>query len=465
LEEQTQHRTTTAGRLRFVLADQSTDVSLPAEVPLADLLPAVLPTFGAEWIEQGADHEGWVAQRLGEAPLDEDRTIAELGLLDGETIFLRPRADQLAPIDYDDIVDGVGEQVRTHPGSWNADRTRFMLRAGAAVCLLLGMPVLLEGIPLVVATSVAAFVTVALLGASALVARGSANVQLATLLAGVATAYAALTGAMLAVLLDPLATGMIMLAAASAAALVALTFGLVAVADSALLFAGAVLFFLLMGLTGLIGSVTPANPGEAAGIGLTVSLIVGIFVPSAAFRMSGLMLPLLPTSASELTDDIEPVPARLVVDRGVATVGYSNALHIGVGAAQALLFPVLITTGDVWMMVLSLVMALLLFLRARHPDGRVQRWAILVPAGVAIAANVMVFALALKPLARLLAAWFPAVAVGVGLVICGEKLPGRRLRPYWGRAVDILETLSSVAVLPILLQVLNVYATMRGLSG
>ena len=239
-----------------------------------------------------------------------------------------------------------------------------------------------------------------------------------------------------------------------------------AVADSALLFAGAILFSGLLMMIGLVGALAPLTTPQTAAVCLTVTLIIGIFLPSAAFRLSGLMLPLLPTSATELTDDIEPVPARVVVDRGAATVGYANALYLGLGAAQVILVPGLVGSGGgVWLTVLSLVMALLLFLRSRHPDGVLQRWSMIVPAGLVVLADLLLFAASLSPLNRLLVVWLPSVAVGVVLLLLARTLPGRRLRPYWGRAVDIFESLTAVAVLPILLQVLGVYAWMRGLAG
>lgn len=464
-EEQTQHRTTTAGRLRFVLADRSADVALPVEVPLVDLLPAVLTQFGADRVEQGADHEGWVVQRLGEAPLDEDRTMTELGLRDGETIHLRPRADQLAPIDHDDVVDGVAEQVRGHPGAWTPARTRGMLRSGAVLALLLGLPLLLGVGPPAVQAALTGSVALALLAASALVARGAADPVVATILAGVATCYATAAGALAVPALHPPATPVTVLAVAAAGALVALTLGLVLVADAALLFTGATTFAAVVGVAALIGSVTPATPPQAAAIGLTITVLLGVLVPSLAFRLSGLTLPLLPTGAAELDQDIDPVPHRLVVERGVATVGYSSALHLGVGAGQLVLLPLPVLTADAWTTVLVLVVALLLLLRARHPDGRLQRWSVLVPAVAAVVLVLLVHALPLDPLDRLLAGCLPVLAAGVVLLLLSRTMPGRRLRPYWGRAVDVLESLTAVAVLPVLLQVLGVYATMRALAG
>lgn len=468
MEEQTKLRTTSAARLRFVLGKQATDVALPTEATLTDLLPAVLPQFGAEWIEQGADHEGWVVQRVGEAPLDTDRTLAELNLLDGETVYLRPRADQLAAIDYDDLVDGVGEQVREHPGAWRPRHTRWTFRIGAACAFLLGL-VLIPGTgsgaaQVWVALSVAAL----LLGGSALVARGVADPQAATVLAGVAAGYGALGGVLLVRVLNPagsLDPTAAQATVAAAAALLVLIVGVFVVADAALLFAGGIMFALVLAVTGLIASVAPVTVAQAGGIGVVICLVIGVFVPATAFRLSGLTLPMLPTGADELGEDIDPVPAKLVVERGAATVGYSTALHAGLGAAVSVLLPILIWNGGGWTMVLSLVIALLLLLRARHPSGVVQRWSIVAPAIVCVVVNLRHIATEQTGFGRLLAVCVPLFAAGVVMLLFSRLLPGKRQRPYWGRAVEILESVTAVAVIPILLQILGVYAWMRGLAG
>ncbi|MFD9698007.1 type VII secretion integral membrane protein EccD [Lentzea sp. NPDC059081] len=465
MEEQPQHRTTTSAKLRFVLGSKTMDVALPVDVPLVELLPAVLPQFGAERVEEGADHEGWVVQRVGEAPFDEDRTLAELNLLDGEMVHFRPRADQFAAIDYDDLVDGVGEQVREHPGAWDPAKTRWLLRAASSVLLLTGVVVLPGAGPVAVQAALAGLVAVVLLGAAAMVARGVARPRSATVLAGTACGYAAVCGDLLVrvVSADPAATAR--LTSASAAVLLALTVGLVAVADSGLLFAGAFLFTAVMGATGLAGSLFPVDAYEAVAIGLTLSLVASAFVPSIAFRLSGLTLPMLPTGAGELSDDIEPVPHKVIVERGAATVSYSTSLHVGLGLAQALLLPFLVASGHVWAMVLALVMALLLVLRSRHPSVLVPRWAHVVPAGAAVVASLVHVAAGQPALNRIVLLFVPVLVAGLLALLAAERLAGRRLRPYWGRAVEVLETVTAIAVVPILLQVLGVYATMRGLAG
>jgi len=51
----------------------------------------------------------------------------------------------------------------------------------------------------------------------------------------------------------------------------------------------------------------------------------------------------------------------------------------------------------------------------------------------------------------------------VALLAASGELPGRRMLPVWGQLADNLELLSSLALLPLLLQVFHVYAHFRAL--
>ena len=125
-------------RLRLIVGARSVELAVPTEVPFADLLPAVLRHAGQDLADQGVEHEGWVLQRFGHPPLDENRTAAELGLTDGETVHMRPRAEALPEIDFDDLVDGIAGQVRAREDRWNDRLTRWTLLAFAGLALLLG---------------------------------------------------------------------------------------------------------------------------------------------------------------------------------------------------------------------------------------------------------------------------------------------------------------------------------------
>lgn len=467
MEERTQHRTAAnvPARLRFVLGDNAVDVALPGDVQLVDLLPSVLAQFGQECVEQGVDHEGWVAQRLGEKPLDEDRSPVELGLLDGETLYLRPRADELAPLDYDDLVDGLAERVRADAGQWSASCSRWMHRVGAVVAALAGLAALLVGGGAESFWPAPAVAAIVLLTCAGAVARAVGDVVMGTLLAGVGVVYAGTAGWLVVVALDPAGGLGVRLTGVAAAAVVALVLGLVAVADAALIFTGPLVFVVLLAVPVVVLAVSSTAFQQAAAIGIAVNLIVSLFLPATAFRLGGLRLPMLPTDAHEVREDIEPVPHRVVVERGAAVFGHLKALHLGYGTAQAVLLVALVRDGGTWPLALAMTCAALLFLRSRHLTGVIPRWALLVAAGSAVVAVVLRLAVDTSASHRVLAVLVPALAVATCLLVFSRYLPGRRLRPYWGRAVDILETLTAIAMLPLLLAVLDVYALVRGLSG
>ncbi|MFB9840699.1 type VII secretion integral membrane protein EccD, partial [Actinoallomurus acaciae] len=61
----------------------------------------------------------------------------------------------------------------------------------------------------------------------------------------------------------------------------------------------------------------------------------------------------------------------------------------------------------------------------------------------------------------------PAVVLGL-LVIAGlllsvaRLLPGRRLLPHWGRMADLAHSGTAIAIIPLVLTVVGLYAKARG---
>ncbi|WP_330277158.1 type VII secretion integral membrane protein EccD [Lentzea sp. NBC_00516] len=465
MEERTQSRTNAPTRLRFVLGDHAVDVALPGDVQLVDLLPSVLAQFGKEWVEQSVDHEGWVAQRLGESPLDEDCSAEELNLVDGETVYLRPREDALPPLDYDDLVDGVAERVRADAGQWTPNRTKWMLRVAALAGLLGGLLALLAGAKSQTLWLLPVVTGVVLIAVAGVLARAKSKIVDGTALACVGVVWAVAGGWLAAVQIAPAGGIPVRLVTAAAVGVVAVVLALVAVADAVLVFTTA--------LTGLITLLVPLviwvasdlTAAQSAGIGITVNLIAILFAPGAAFRLGGLKLPMLPTDAPEVKEDIDPVPHKVVVERSTVVLGYLKAFYLGYGATQTALLLVLVRPGEMWAMITASVCALLLLLRSRHLTGTVPRWSVLVPAGLTAVALAVRLGMPEEPFIRAVAVLAPLVAVGLGLGVLSHYLPGKRLRPYWGRAVDIFEYATAIAVIPLLLAVLDVYSWVRGLSG
>lgn len=465
MEERTQHRTNVPTRLRFVLGDKAVDVALPGDVQLVDLLPSVLSQFGKEWVEQSVDHEGWVAQRLGEPPMPEDRSFTELNLLDGETVYLRPRSAEMAELDYDDLVDGVAERVRADAGQWSPARTRWMLRAVMAVALLAGLAAFLAGDGAPSLWVLPASLGLVMLACSGALARAVGAVVDGTLLASIGVLYSVTGGWLAAVAIDPAGGADVWFIVTCSTAMVALVLALVAVADAALIFTGALSFVAMLLIPAVIWVDSGHSAAEAAGIGIVVNMIVSVFIPGTAFRLGGLKLPMLPTDAAEVREDIDPVPHHVVIERSVAVFGYLKALYLGFGLAQTLLLITLVQPGDNWQLIMGSVVALLLLLRSRHLTGLLPRWSLLVPAWTTVSAILLGQVMGEELLTRVLVVMVPLLVVGTLFAVLSRCLPGARLRPYWGRAVDILEYLTAISVIPLLLAVLNVYALVRGLSG
>jgi type VII secretion integral membrane protein EccD len=305
---------------------------------------------------------------------------------------------------------------------------------------------------------------VLLLTGAALVARGAADTLIGTVLAGLAAAYAATAAVLLCLDLIPDPTTSAVLTVACAAAVAILAVGAVVVADAALLFTGALTATATLAVAGLIGSLAALSVPATAAVALCLTIVAQLFVPSAAFRLSGLSLPLLPTTPEQLSEDIEPIPQEIVIERGAATVAYTAALHVGFGVAQVPLLVAAATAGG-WATVFAVATALLLMLRSRHPNGTTPRWAMLVPAWVAVVSAVIALGSAATLTVRMLALLLPVLGAGAGVLWLVDVLPGRRLQPYWGRAVDIVESLTAVALVPLLLAALGTYAWIRGLGG
>ncbi|SDT66475.1 type VII secretion integral membrane protein EccD [Actinoplanes derwentensis] len=461
MERLTRQRLAAPVRLRFVLGEKAVDVALPGEAPLIDLLPAVLMQLSPEAADHGAEHDGWVVQRIGEAPLDEERSAVELNLLDGEALHFRPRAEQLPPIDFDDLVDGVGEQARTSPWKWSDGRTRSMFLAQGCLALTAGLVMLGFGGPAVWRATVAAVLAVALLSAAGLVSRAVPDPQTGTVLAAAAAGYASFAGWLGSEAIAPHAPSSVRISLAALAALVTLAAGLSAVADSGLLFTGAITFVVSVAVPALLAAVGPVTPQEAAASGLVLSLIAGVMLPPLGFRLGGLALPLLPGKPEQLSEDIDPMPYRLVVERGTAGLAYLAALAVGLGTGQILMAAVLIHPGGMWPMIMALVIATLMSMRARHLTGMVVRWAVMTPAATLVLFVLFRFGADQDDLIRA-AVLVPAVTVTAALALTAAgTMPGRRLRPYWGRAVDVLEIGFAVALIPLLAAVLGIYQMVR----
>ncbi|MBW4701850.1 type VII secretion integral membrane protein EccD [Micromonospora sp. RL09-050-HVF-A] len=442
------------------------EVAVPVGVVVADLLPALLHHLGDGLADTGLSHGGWVLQRAGSPPLDEESTVTALDLRDGDLVHLRPRADQLPEVDFDDLVDGMATGVRDRPGRWRPELIRPVVLALAGLLLGVGLVALLMPGPVLLRAVAALAVATVALGGGAAVVRAGGERGFGVLLAVAATGYAGLAGLVLpgdGAAVGPGLTGPQVLGGTATGAAVAVLAAVLLGAATPVFVAGstALLLGVLGGAVATVGGRTGPQAGAVVAVAATALVLM---VPLFAFRLAGLRLAPLPTRPEHLQEDIDPEPAGPLMDRARAVDRLMTALYAGLAAATAVaLLSVAYRAG--WAeTTLVLLVALVWSLNARPMTSAWHRLTQAVPALVGPTAVAVQALAGAGPLGRVVALGVLPVAVPA-LLLAGRSLTGWRLTPYWGRVGDLTLTAAAVALLPIGLAVLHVYDYFRAIGG
>ncbi|MFL1379617.1 MULTISPECIES: type VII secretion integral membrane protein EccD [unclassified Nocardiopsis] len=445
------------------------EIAVPTDVPVAELLPTLVlyaeDEDGEDLDESGLEHDGWILQQLGDEPVPADETLASLGLYHGETLYLRPRRDQLPPIHFDDLVAGVAVSTADRADRWSPSHTRVTLQALALGALLLGALVLFLGDrPQLTVIAGAGGAVLMLLG-SVSASRAMGDPVASTGLAACAVLYMTLAGAALPTgQPGTLLTGAQILTGAMAGA-GATTLGVAAVAGSVPFFTGVFTFHLLTALGAIMVMFIPgATVGAAAGGTAALALLVATFSPQLSFRLSGMRLPSLPSNPEQLQEEIDPYPARQVLERGTLADHFQTGLLAATGAVLTITLVVLAWTGGWVAISLCVVTALVVLLQTRGMASARQRFSHTAPPVAAAVA--LVLYLTREPEGfTVLTAMLVLAAVAGALAVLSWSVPGKRMLPHWGRAAEIFQAVLGVAVVPLVLGLFGVYGLLRAIGG
>ncbi|MFE4451350.1 type VII secretion integral membrane protein EccD [Streptomyces sp. NPDC056796] len=444
----------------------SFELGIPEDVPLTDLLPVLVEYAGPELHERGLDHGGWTLQRLGAAPLEEDRTAASLGLRDGETLYLRARHETLPEVAFDDLVEGIGDTLRARPDTWRPALTRRLLLGFAAAALLAGLATLaLPGEPLWRAGTAGALALLLLAGALT-ASRAVGDAGAGAVLGLLAVPHLALAGALIPQAgagEDPLGPRLL---AASAAAAGAAVVALAAVGAFAPLFLGA-FTVALFGALGAAATSAGLPLAQSAGWIAVLTVVTCGFAPGLAFRFAGMRLPSLPTGADDLQEGIASFPAERVKARAALADSYLTGIYTAFGIVAVGCQTALLTadgsqgwTGPA----LAVALGLLFLLHVRVVGATWHRLALAGSGAYGLAATAVVLATRTGLPDRLGATAVLAV-LGAVAAVAAWTVPGRRLVPYWGRAADVLHLLSALALLPLAALLSGVFGALRAIRG
>ncbi|MFC8714351.1 type VII secretion integral membrane protein EccD [Streptomyces sp. NPDC057197] len=456
-------------RLTVRAPEKTLDLAVPADVPIADLLPVIATHAGEDLAEQGLDHGGWSLQRIGGSPLDLEGTPASLELREGETLLLRPRRQELPPVRYDSLLEAVSAAVRALPHAWTPDVSRWVLRTlmGAALlgCLVLLATSGAAGSDRVVLASGAALLALSGAGSAARVLEDRPG---GVLLGLFGAAFLAVSGLLLTGGGRPgdgaARTVGAHLLAAGAAGAVGLVLATAMVAGYPVVFAAAgVLCLAAVFGGGVMLGLDVSFPQAASAVAVGV-VVLGAFVPMLSFSLAGLRLPPLPTNPEQLQEGIEPRTEGDVAAGAAAVDRWMTGLYGAVGLVCLVCLAAMAQRPGTAETVTSLLLSVLLALHARNLGTSWQRIALVLPAGLGSLLLTVESARAHGIRGELLGTAALLVAAAFAGVVCWT-VPGRRLLPHWGRAGDLLQSAAALGLLPTTLWVLDVYRRLRGLNG
>jgi type VII secretion integral membrane protein EccD len=452
------------------------DLTVPATVTIGELLPLLLRHVGAGTAEphtqpQPHAHAPWVLQRLGEEPLDPDQTPEMLRLRDGEVLYLRPAPSAFPAFVFDDVAVGVAGTVSARADSWRPEFTRRLLLGAVGVAVAgfaLGAlaapgqpgPVVYFGVG-AIAAAIGSVLSTRVLGDDAI----GLLTGFAAIVFAVAEGLTATVGRQLPARRFPLSiTSPHLLLAGASAAAVSAAILLVSRRAPVAPYTGVLTVAMAAIADGWLAASAHWDAANAAGLLAVLVFMAGTLGARIVLRVVRLRAPYPPSNAEELQLDIEPEPAARLIERTGRAVSYLNGLTAGSAVVCVAAFTLLSRQASWAGWVLSALLGMALLLRARILAGVWQRVSLTAAGAIGIAATLVSLAAHAGPQPRvILVLALPAAAVA--LLVAARELPGRRLLPVWGHAADISDTLVSIAMVPVLLELVHAFAFFRSLAS
>lgn len=465
---------TVFSRVTVVAPRTRIDVALPADVAVADLLPMLLDMAREATPDGGARHGGWCLARLGENPLDPGRTLASLGVVDGDLLQLRRRSENPPPPLYDDVVDAIAEANPDGFTVWNTRISRRFGHTAAVLALITAAAAVLYAGPIsggtlrlfaAIAAGLAAVIAVAV---GAAVARSYRMTDTGVLIAAAGGLPMAFVCGLYVVPTRLVSADMPLSTLGPANVLLACVLVLVVAASSLMIIGAGVVPFIAAATAAALGAlvsgvaiVIDAPPYALAAATAAVALGALSVLPRLTIQLAQLPLPQVPGSAEDLKEDAGFPDFEAIQKRAGLAHQYMTGLVIGCGAAAAIGAVIGATSPTLWGPLEAAVVAAVLLLRGRSYANSSQAIALVV-SGIVTAAGLCVGWIAeSSPLGRLLWVSGALIVVAVGALLVGVVFPGRRFSPVLRRSVDILEAVLIAAVLPLAFGAMNLYSIAR----
>jgi type VII secretion integral membrane protein EccD len=466
------------------------DLALPTDLTSAELVPMLCELAGESGPRSGrpAPPSAWCLAAVAGAEMPPGATLGALGVLDGDLLRLRPRAEAPPPPVFDDPVDAVAEVVPAAdgtPGPWTRSpgeaepiavrpwdagcrRRAGLVAAGLAAVLAAALLAAARGFgphadPIAAVT--AALAALAALGGAA--RAGVTDRAVGVVLAAGSVPLAAACG--LAAVPGAPGAGHLLLACALAAAAAA---GALAVLDEPEpLLVGAVVAATAGALTALLGTFDTAPAAGLAAGAAAVAVATLPMLPKISVGLAGLPAPVVPTTPEDMLaadaqwqlDDADAIRHHAWLAHvylGGLVIGACLVAAVGSAAAAA--------AGGRGGLVFAAAVVAVLMLRSRSYATALASAA---PLAAGLAAAVVLAWAVTRTATGIGGAGIVGTAIGAGLLVGAAVAVGLvrdgadrpEPSPVARRVVDVLEAILVVATFPLALWVLDLYRAVQGL--
>ncbi|WP_055556872.1 type VII secretion integral membrane protein EccD [Streptomyces sp. NBRC 110028] len=480
-------------RVTVVAPDSRIDVALPDDIALADLYPEILRLTGQT--QPAGAPVGYHFVRRDGTVLDGARSLAAQRVLDGDVLSMRPFAQSLPPVVRDDVSDAIASAISGDRTLWNADYLRISgLFGGALLLIFMGFvlwfadPVRhdMHSLPGIIAGAVGLLLAV-FAGVRARVYddRGSA------IALGLAALPHVMIGGSGVLALDRgEGIGRLQFLLGCVAVLVVSVALVAAMPSGDAPFVAAVVLSAFGTVATFCQILADIDASGTAAVCAALAIATIAFLPGLSARAARLPIGYVAPRDSSRNDfgggandadSATAAPAPIDSERIATQVRRGHELLLGlVGGCAAVVVgsaAVLGFSDNAWAQVLALAAGVAMLLRARLFRYTWQVACVLVSGIVSLA--LLVLGLALNPPASAVidllsgdsgpldirTVWLTAsVAFGSLLLIAIALIvPKKSVTPFWGRFGDLVEGAMLLAITPLALAVLDVYATARGL--
>ncbi|WP_148612328.1 type VII secretion integral membrane protein EccD [Nocardioides rubriscoriae] len=441
-----------SGLVRVTVASgtRRVDLVLPGAVPVAELVPELARSVGL--LDSATVYGGYTLVTSEGRRLASDTGLTLQGVEDGSLITVSAGVDAPVPPVYDDVVEAMTDVVEHELKPWAPESGRRTALTAATLLMALGAAALLaQGSAL--ASYAAAVVSFALVAGAIVLSRAQQEPEAAVTVAWIAAGYAVAAAVMLAE--DERDYGYRLAAAGAALAVVGVVC-LIGLGAGRTLLIPAVVVGAVLSVCGVLVEQTGATPEVLLSCVLAFVVLVGSVFPWLALGVTSTTVDQLYSTADITADPDDVDPARVAADARVA-----HEILIAISATVGILLvataPLAVRLGLYGTLMVVVACAVVMLRTRQYRTGS----EVLVGLGsgilglVAVAVSMLYYHPDWRPTAAVVLAGAGAALLALTLLPSGPSV--RR-----GRFGDVLETVSLVALVPLLVLAISVSDVLPG---